>query len=235
LKTIHMKVDIWSDIRCPFCYIGKKKFEMGLEQFSGKENVEVVWHSFELDPSLETDPTTSIYDYLAARKNISRRQAIQMNEQVTNIAAEVGLHFNIANSIIANSFNAHRLIQLAKTKGLAGEAEEALFNAHFMNGANIDDHETLIDIALSIGLQEPVARQMLESDAYTEEVRYDQKIASELGITGVPFFVFNDKYAISGAQAPVSFLEVLNTAWEDQKTAKQSMVLEGESCSADGC
>ncbi len=230
-----MKVDIWSDIRCPFCYIGKRKFETGLQKFSGKENVEVVWHSFELDPTLTTNPEISIYSYLAERKNISRQQAVQMNEQVTKIAAEVGLDFNIEQSILANSFNAHRLLQLAKTKGLAGKAEEALFKAYFTNGANIDDHQTLIDIAASVGLNEAVVREMLDSDAFGEAVRYDQKLAGDIGITGVPFFVINNKYAVSGAQAPDTFLEVLNTAWQEMEASKQILVTQGETCSVESC
>lgn len=230
-----MKVDIWSDIRCPFCYIGKRKFEAGLQQFSNKGAIEVEWHSFELDPALETNTEISIYEYLAARKNISKQQAIQMNAQVTNIAAEVGLNFNITGSILANSFNAHRLIQLAKTKGLGDEAEEALFKAYFTHAKNIDDRQTLIDIAISIGVTEDEIIKMLDSNAYTTEVRNDEKTASEIGINGVPFFVFNNKYAVSGAQAPAAFLNVLQTAWKDFETGKPVAIFDGETCSADGC
>ncbi|MES2649053.1 MAG: DsbA family oxidoreductase [Bacteroidota bacterium] len=230
-----MKIDIWSDIRCPFCYIGKKKFERGLEKFPGKENIEVVWHSFELDPTLITDTTSSIYDYLAERKNITRQQAVQMNNQVTKIAAEVDLVFNIDKSILANSFNDHRLVQSAKKNGLADEAEEALFKAYFTDGANIDDYETLTGIGVSIGLKQAVVRDMLKSNAFSEDVRYDQKLAGDIGINGVPFFVIDNKYAISGAQAPENFLEVLNTAWQEIGTLKHAGVSEGEICSAEGC
>jgi protein disulfide-isomerase len=230
-----MKVDIWSDIRCPFCYIGKRKFETGLQQFSNKENIEVEWHSFELDPTLETRTDVSIYDYLAARKNISRQQAVQMNTHVTNVAAEVGLDFNVGDSILANSFNAHRLIQLAKTKGLGAEAEEALFKAYFTDAKNIDDTQTLIETGISIGLQEDEIKQMLDSNAYTTEVRNDEAIASEIGINGVPFFVINNKYAVSGAQAPATFLGALQKAWKEYETEKPVEVLNGDACSVDGC
>ena len=230
-----MKVDIWSDIRCPFCYIGKRKFEAGLQQFSNKEAIEVEWHSFELDPALQTSTDISIYDYLAARKNIIKQQAVQMNAQVTNIAAEVGLDFNIANSILANSFNAHRLIQLAKTKGLGDDAEEALFKAYFTQAKNIDDNQTLIDVAISIGLTEGEITRMLDSNEYASEVRNDEKTASDMGINGVPFFVFNHKYAVSGAQAPSAFLNVLQTAWKDFEAEKPVAILAGETCSAGGC
>lgn len=230
-----MKVDIWSDIRCPFCYIGKRKFETGLQQFSNKENIEVEWHSFELDPTLETRTDVSIYDYLAARKNISRQQAIQMNTHVTNVAAEVGLDFNVGDSILANSFNAHRLIQLAKTKGLGAEAEEALFKAYFTDAKNIDDKQTLIETGISIGLREDEIKQMLDSNAYTTEVRNDEKIASEIGINGVPFFAINNKYAVSGAQAPATFLSALQKAWKEYETEQPVEVLNGDTCSTDGC
>ena len=230
-----MKVDIWSDIRCPFCYIGKRKFETALEQFQNKENIEVEWHSFEFDPSLETRTDISIYDYLASRKNISRQQAIQMNEHVTNVASEIGLDFDLGNSILANSFNAHRLIQLAKTKGLGNEAEEALFKAHFTEAKNIDDQQTLVETGISIGFREDEIKQMLDSNAYTTEVRSDEKTASEIGINGVPFFVINNKYAVSGAQAPATFLNALETAWKEFEIEKPVTILEGETCSADGC
>lgn len=230
-----MKVDIWSDIRCPFCYIGKRKFESGLAQFANKENIVVEWHSFELDPTLETRTDVSIYDYLATRKNISRQQAIQMNDYVTNVAKEVGLDFNMKDSVLANSFNAHRLIQLAKTKGLDDEAEEKLFKAHFTQAKNIDDIKTLINIGVSIGLVENEIRAMLNGNDYTNDVRKDQLQANEIGINGVPFFIINNKYAVSGAQAPATFLNVLEKAWTEYEIENPLEVSDTNSCSIDGC
>ena len=134
-----MKVDIWSDVRCPFCYIGKRKFEMALSQFPQKDKVEVIWHSFELDPSIKTDATINIYDYLAKAKGQSRAWSEKMHDHVLQSAREVKLDFHFEKAVVANSFNAHRLIQFAKTKDLGDAAEEALFKAQFIEGKNIVD------------------------------------------------------------------------------------------------
>lgn len=210
-----MQVNIWSDIRCPFCYIGKRKFEAALEKFPHKDKVEVIWRSFELDPNLITRKDISMYDYFAELKGMTREHAVQMNNQVSQVAKEVGLDFNIEQSVVANSFDGHRLIQLAKAHGLGSEAEEALFKAHFTDGENIDDQKVLINIGRSIGLDESEINQMYASEAYSAEVREDQKLAQSIGVRGVPFFVFNDKYAVSGAQSPESFLEVLEKAFSE--------------------
>ncbi|HYG38780.1 MAG TPA: DsbA family oxidoreductase [Cytophagales bacterium] len=232
-----MKVNIWSDIRCPFCYTGKHKFEAALEKFPHKDKVEVVWHSFELDPNLKTRTDISINDYLAEIKGVSTDHAEQMNNHVTQVASEIGLDFNIEKSIVANSFNAHRIIQLAKAKGLGSEAEEQMFKAHFTDGKNIDDKETLVQIAISIGLNEKEAKEVLASNAYAEEVKKDEHKAHSIGVRGVPFFVFNDKYAVSGAQAPDTFLQALEKSWEEfEKENKSNPIIlnEGDSCSIDG-
>src|SRR5690554_1179443 len=146
-----MEINIWSDVRCPFCYIGKKNFEKALEQFPQKDQIKVVWRSFELDPSLKTQPETSTVDYFVQSKGVSREQATQMLGHATNMAREVGLTFDFDKAVLANSFNAHRLIQMAKSKDLGNEIEEALFEAHFTDGVNIDDIESLIKIGVSIG------------------------------------------------------------------------------------
>src|SRR5688572_12197537 len=141
-----MKVDIWSDIRCPFCYIGKRKFEMALEQFPHKDKIEVVWRSFELDPNIKTDTSINYLEYLAQKKGISVPEVQQMLQHIVDAAKEVGLHFDSAKIVIANSFNAHRLIHLAKTKGFGNEAKEQLLKAFFIEGRNIDDDQTLTEI-----------------------------------------------------------------------------------------
>lgn len=204
-----MKVDIWSDVRCPFCYIGKRKFEKALSQFEHKDDVEVEWHSFELDPNAETLLDKSPYDYLAERYGKSREWAVGTHEQVTQTAAEVGLTFNFDRSIIANSFDAHRLIQMAKVNGASDQVEENLFKAHFTDGKNIADHQVLIAIAKESGLDVLETEVMLKSADFTDEVRYDEKTAQDIGITGVPFFVIDHKFGISGAQSPDTFLDAL--------------------------
>ncbi|WP_158799446.1 DsbA family protein [Pedobacter sp. L105] len=208
-----MKVDIWSDVRCPFCYIGKRKFEMALEQFHHKDQVEIEWHSFELDPDAETKPEMNSYDYLAQKKGQTREWAVQMHEHITGVAAEVGLGFNFDHAIVANSFNAHRLIQLAKFNGLDNEVEEQLFIAHFTNGQNIDDHAVLMEVGVKAGLQKTAIEEMLNSFEFSNEVRADEHIAQQIGISGVPFFVFDQKLAVSGAQAPETFLGAMEQAW----------------------
>lgn len=230
-----MKVDIWSDVRCPFCYIGKRKFEKALEKFPHKNEIEVNWHSFELDPTLKTNTAVSAIEHIADIKGISKEQAEGMHTHVTNVAKEIGLDFNFEKSVIANSFNAHRLIQLAKTKGLANEAEEQLFKAHFLEGKNIDDNETLIQIGVSAGLNENDVKDMIASDSFSQEVRQDEMQAQSIGINGVPFFILNNKYAVSGAQSPDVFLQALSQTWSEIEKEKQPIIItEGESCSADG-
>jgi len=210
-----MKVDIWSDVRCPFCYIGKRKFEQALAQFPGKADVEIEWHSFELDPNALTVLDKSAYDYLAERYGRSREWAIETHKHVTQTAAEVGLTFNFDEAVIANSFDAHRLIQMAKQHGAGDQAEEQLFKAHFTDGKNIADHEVLIEIGTSIGLNSLDLQTMLKTEDYVDEVRYDEKTAGDLGINAVPFFIFDQKLAVSGAQSPETFLSALNKAAGD--------------------
>ncbi len=211
-----MKVDIWSDVRCPFCYIGKRKFETALAQFEHQEQVEVEWHSFELDPNAETVPGANPAEHLADKYGRPLEWAEEMQANVTQTAAEVGLTFNLDKSVVANSFDAHRLIQLAKTEGLGDEIEEQLFMAHFTDGKNIADHQTLIEIGISIGLEELTVKTMLNGTDFTDEVRYDEQTAQNIGVRGVPFFVLNQKLGVSGAQAPETFLSALQQAWKEQ-------------------
>jgi len=230
-----MNINIWSDVRCPFCYIGKRKFEMALEKFSHKDDVKVTWRSFQLDPNLETRTDVNAIEHLSEAKGISQKQAEGMQNNVTQIAKEIGLDFDFGKAVVANSFNAHRLIQLAKTKGLGNEIEEQLFKAHFTEGKNIDDKETLVQTGMAIGLDEKEIKEMLASDAFAKEVNQDEMQAQSIGVRGVPFFVLNNKYAVSGAQSPDTFLEVLNQTWKEfEEENKPLIVTEGESCSVDG-
>jgi predicted DsbA family dithiol-disulfide isomerase len=211
-----MEVKIWSDVRCPFCYIGKRKFEAALSEFTHKDDVTITWKSFELDPNLQTVEDTNIYDYFSKAKGIPQDQAVEMFDNVTAMAAEVGLDFKLEQSVVANSFKAHRLIQLAKTKNLGNEIEEELFKIHFTAGKNIDDEAVLLDTGRKIGLAEDDVKALFESDDFDAEVRIDQLEAQRIGIRGVPFFVFDDKYAVSGAQAPEVFLQTLEKTWESK-------------------
>jgi predicted DsbA family dithiol-disulfide isomerase len=230
-----MKIDIWSDVRCPFCYIGKHKFETALEQFAHKEAIEVQWHSFELDPDLKTRTDLSVYDHFAERKGIDKVQAGQMLQHAAQAAQEVGLTIRFEDSVIANSFKAHRLIQFAKTKSLGNEIKEALFRAHFEAGKNVDDTEVLLQIGLSVGLEGAATRSVLDSNAFADAVRADEQAANEMGIRGVPFFVFNNQYAVSGAQSPDTFLKILDQSWAAyEKEEHKLKIIEGERCSVNG-
>lgn len=211
-----MEVKIWSDVRCPFCYIGMKKFEAALEKFPQRDKVEINWKSFQLDPTLQTDPNSSTIDYFVKTKGVSKEQAKQMFLGATNMAKEVGILLNVENGIPANSFMAHRLIQFAKSKGRGNAIEEALFKAHFEEAKNIDDLEVLSEVAGSIGMDPEEVRETLKSDAFEYEVKQDEMEARNIGVRGVPFFVFDDKYAISGAQPTEAFLETLKQIWEEK-------------------
>ena len=230
-----MKVNIWSDVRCPFCYIGKRKFEKALENFPQKDSIEVVWHSYQLDPNLETDPNTNTVEYFTKAKGVSADQAKQMLGHATAMAKEVGLDFYLEEAVLANSFNAHRLIQLAKSKGLVNAIEEALFKAHFTEKKNIDDKTVLTETGVSVGLEEEEVKEMLASDAFENEVKQDELAARRIGVQGVPFFVLNNKYGISGAQASEVFLETLEKAWGEYQQENPSLIIsKGDSCSTDG-
>ena len=206
-----MKIDIWSDIRCPFCYIGKRNLEAALAQFEHKDQVEIVWRSYELDPDLKTDLNTSTIAYLAQRKGITNEASVRMHAQVTQMAADSGLTYNLDIYKVSNSLDAHRLIQFSKTKGLGDNTEEALFKAYFTEGKDISDLTVLLQIGIEIGLDETALDKVLQSTLFSSEVKADQTKANEIGVTGVPFFVFDNKYAISGAQPPAAFLNALET------------------------
>ena len=231
-----MEIKIWSDVRCPFCYIGKHKFEKALAEFKNKEEIKISWHSFELDPYLETDTSINTKDYLSQTKGLTKEQVDQLTAQVIAMGKEEGLDFNFETAVVANSFNAHRLIQLTKTKNLDNELEEILFKAHFTDGKNIDHLETLLAIGLEAGLDEAETKAVLENkEMFSSEVAEDLQTASQLGIRSVPFFVFNNKYGISGAQPTAAFLQTLEKAWSEFSTENPSLIIsKGQSCSTDG-
>jgi protein disulfide-isomerase len=211
------KIEIWSDILCPFCYIGKRKLEKALETFKGKEFLEIEWRSYQLDPDATSQPNTNVYDYLAQRKGQTRDWSVKMHEQVANTAKEVGLDYNFEKAIIANSYNAHRLIHLAKKYNLGDQAEENIFKAYFTQGKDIADKATLIAIGKEIGLQEEEIKEVLNSDKYGAEVKTDIEEAQNIGVRGVPFFVMDRTYAVSGAQPVEVFTETLEKSFEGWK------------------
>jgi len=208
-------IEIWSDVMCPFCYIGKRRFEEALAQFPGKNSVDITWKSFQLNPNMVTDPKKNINQFLAEHKGISVTQAKQMNDRVTEMARGVGLLYDFDKAIVANSFDAHRLSHFAKQHGKQDAMEERLFKAYFTEGRNTADHKTLIQLAAEIGLDATEVRTMLSGDNFSDDVERDIYEAQQVGAQGVPFFVFNNKYALSGAQPSQLFLQVLNKIAEE--------------------
>lgn len=215
---------------CPFCYIGKRKFEAALAQFEHKEQIEIVWKSFQLNPDMKTEPGKNINQYLAEVKGWSLEEAKRMNDRVTAMASEVGLAYDFDKAVVANSWDAHRFIQLAKQHGLGDAAEERLFRAYFTEGRDTSDQATLIELGTDIGLVATDIEQMLQSDAFAEAVNQDIYEAQQVGVRGVPFFVLNRRYAVSGAQQPETFLGALHTAWPEWEKANSAL----NELSADG-
>jgi len=230
-----MKVEIWSDIMCPFCYIGKRRFETALQQFPGKEDIEIVWKSFQLNPSIKTEAGKNINEYLADTKGWTIEYAKQMNAHVTNMAKEMGLHYDFDKAIVANSFDAHRLIQLAKANRKGDEMEERLFKAYFTEGKNTADHTTLIQLGTEIGLDPATIKKVLASNEYADKVEQDIYEAQQIGVRGVPYFVLNDRYAVSGAQASETFLGALNKAWGEWKNERPASLTDVDNGNAAVC
>ena len=207
-----MQVEIWSDIMCPFCYIGKRKFEAALEKFPKKNEVEIIWKSYQLDPNIKEQPGKDIYSYLAEAKGQSLEWSKKMHENVVNMAKSVGLEYNFDKAVIANSFDAHRVIQLAKKHGLGDAIEERLFKAYFTEGKNFADHETLAAIGEEVGLDRKEIISLLNSNDLADNVHSEIEEGMRLGLRGVPFFVFNRKIGVSGAQDSEIFLQALEEA-----------------------
>lgn len=212
-----MKVEIWSDIMCPFCYIGKRHFEHALKELDFADELEIEWKSFQLDPTIpKMENHVNAYQYLADAKGISFEESKAMHDNVVTSAKRVGLTYNFDKAIVANSFDAHRLIQLAKTIGKGDDAEEALFHAYFTEGIDMANLDSLKSIGLRIGLTEGELNRVLYSDEYSYNVSQDIQEAQNLGLRGVPFFVIDRKFGISGAQPVETFIETLKKAHTEQ-------------------
>lgn len=204
-----IKVEIWSDLNCPFCYIGKRHLERALNKFSRSKSVVIEWKSFELDPAAAPIKGVDNTELLARKYGRTREWAEQMNRDMTAMAKEAGLIFHMDKVIPANSFDAHRLLHLAKTKGIQSELEEVLFSYKFCEGKDISNHECLREAAQSIGIPLDEIQAVLESDKFDQEIRRDEDQAAALGIRGVPYFRFNKEHTVSGARPPEIFLQTL--------------------------
>jgi predicted DsbA family dithiol-disulfide isomerase len=210
-----MQVDIFSDVVCPWCYIGKRRFENALAHFANADEVTVTYRSFQLDPDAPKRSTESVEQHLAEKYGRTLEQARQMNQQVTDLAAGVGLDFHLEKAQRANTFDAHRLLHLAAAHGLQATLAERLLDAYFTEGALVSDHAELTELAVAAGLDRAEVAAALQGDEYAEQVRADLALAGRFGITGVPFFVFDNTYGVSGAQETATFSEVLDRVWTE--------------------
>ncbi|KMK74617.1 DsbA family oxidoreductase [Alkalihalobacillus pseudalcaliphilus] len=231
-----MKVEIWSDIACPFCYIGKRRFENALEQFEGKEDVEIIYKSFILDPTAPKDSKQSMNEMLVEKKGMALAQVEQMQKQVTAQANELDLDYKLDQAIMTNTTTAHRLLHFAKEHGKMGEMKEKLLQAYFIDGNHVGDVDTLATLASEIGLEEAKVKDVLNSDQYQLAVQKDIAEAAQIQVQGVPFYVFNRKYAVSGAQPPEAFLQVLNQVHEEEKKEQPlNVIKQGDACTDGSC
>ena len=233
-----LKVQIWSDIMCPFCYIGKRRIEEALSLFEHKDAVEIEWKSFELDATFIASAEDSLVEHLAEkyRKDIDWAQT--MLDNMTQNAKSAGLDFHFEKAVLANSHLAHRLLHLAKKHHLANELEELLFKAYLTEGKDLNNLNTLSEIGIAVGLEAEAVAQVLHSNDYSKEVKQDIQEANTIGVQGVPFFVFDNKYAISGAQPATAFLQTLEKVWEEGQFDSKVTLLNTStenSCDINGC
>lgn len=232
-----MKVEIWSDVMCPYCYIGKRRMEKALEGFVDRDKVELVWKSYQLQPQLPDDYNKSTYEMVAARYNISLEEAKEKHHNVTQLAKEYGLDYDFEKAKPANTFKAHQLLHFAKEKGKQDEAEELLFRAYLCEGKNVNDVETLLELSRAMDLDPVAFKAALEKGTYQSKVQADLEEAKQVGVKGVPFFVFNRKLAVFGGQDPEKFVEILQTTlaeWQKENKPLQMDIIEGAACTPDG-
>jgi predicted DsbA family dithiol-disulfide isomerase len=229
-------IEIWSDIVCPFCYLGKRKLEAALQQFPEKDHVVIEWKSFQLNPGVVTDTTTSIYTFLSQTKGMTEDVAKQMTAQITARGREENITYNFDETKVINTFNAHCLLHFAKEQGRQDQAKERLLKAYFTDAENVDDQEVLLRLSEEIGLDRKQLQRALAENVYAQSVQADMELAQQFGVGGVPFFVFDRKYAVSGAQETPVFLETLQKSfeeWKENNPNSQMTITEGESCAPD--
>jgi predicted DsbA family dithiol-disulfide isomerase len=228
-----MEVEIWSDIACPWCYIGKRRFEAAMAQFEHADEVKLTWRSFELDPTAPAEIPGDAAALLARKYGVSVEQARAMHRRMTDVAAAEGLEYHLDEARRGSTFDGHRIIHLAREHGLQDQMKERLLRARLSEGKLVSDPGTLVELALEVGLPEHEVREVLASGRFTAEVREDEQTARRLGITGVPMFVVDRELGASGAQPPEVMLSLLRQGWENRTPV--SVVEGGEGCDIDGC
>jgi predicted DsbA family dithiol-disulfide isomerase len=228
-----MKVEIWSDIACPWCYVGKRRFEQALGEFEHRDDVEVVWRSFELDPTAPRNVGMPQDALLASKYGVPIEQARAMNARMTSEAKKEGLDFHFDRVQVGNTFDAHRLVHLAAETGRADAMKERLMRAYLTEGEALGDPETLLRLATDVGLNEARARDVIASDEYARDVRADESRARSFGISGVPFFAIDERYGVSGAQTPDVLLGALRQAHAESRLTVVSG--DGGKCDDESC
>jgi predicted DsbA family dithiol-disulfide isomerase len=234
-----MQLEIWSDIACPWCYVGKRRMEAALEQFEHRDDVTVTWRSFELDPGAPAAREVSHVELIAQKYGRTVEQVEAMDAQLTAVAAAEGIDMKLAQLRSGNTFDGHRVIHLAAEHGLQDAMKERLMRAYFTEGALVSDHDTLIALAAEVGLPEAEVREVLLTERYAEAVRDDERNAAGAGISAVPCFVIDRKFGASGAQDLQILLDFLEHGWSERRPAPIAMmgdgVAEGDACGPDGC
>jgi len=229
-----VEVEIWSDIACPWCYVGKRRFESAMVRFDDRETVRVTWRSFELDPAAPVEREGDGAAHLAEKYATTREQAVDMQESMTTTAAGDGLDFRFDLARSGNTFDAHRVLHLAAARGVQDAVKERFMRAYLTEGELMGDHATLLRLAQEAGLSADELRDLLVSDRYAEEVRQDERTAASIGISAVPFFVVDRKFGASGAQPPDALLALLRKG-SDARPAALDVVATGAACGPDGC
>jgi predicted DsbA family dithiol-disulfide isomerase len=230
-----MKVEIWSDVVCPWCAVGRARFTKALAAFPHRDEVEVRWRSFELDPTSPHEAHGDLADHLSSKYGMSRADAEAKNQQLTELAAVDGLDFHFERARLGNTFDAHRVLHLAADRSVQDATKDRLFRAYFTEGEHIADHETLVRLGVEAGLDADEVRSVLASDRYADAVRADEAQARAYGINGVPFFVIDEKYGLSGAQ-PVDLLQsALAQAWTESRPQLLQTTPAADGCDDGSC
>lgn len=230
-----LKLEVWSDIACPWCYVGKRRLESALKRFSHASEVELVWRAFELDPGAprERSRDVSHVEFIARKYGMSVAQAQKSTDHLVQLASAEGLSFDFASIRSGNTFDAHRLVHLGLERGKQDAVKERMLKAYFEQGELMSDHGTLLRLASEAGLEESEVSDVLATDTYRAEVRSDEAEARELGISGVPCFVFDRRFGVSGAQSAEVLLDALQKAWDEREPKPQFQ--EGAACGPEGC
>jgi predicted DsbA family dithiol-disulfide isomerase len=230
-----VNIEIWSDIACPWCYVGKRRFEAALAEFEHRDDVEVTWRSFELDPDAPAEREGDRAERLASKYGMTVQRARELEAQMTETAAADGLDFRFDIARSGSTFDAHRVVHLGSEHDLQDAVKERLLKAYFSEGELMSDHETLVRLAVDAGLPEDEVRELLASDRYADEVRDDERTATQFGISAVPTFVVDRALGASGAQPPEAMLELLRQGWSRRSPVSVISGGDGEACGVDGC